>query len=291
MGTNGDAGCVQPDRRFLFRSRSALACASGRQAVRPSADQTPSRTLPPFGAIPRPTGMWRRQKPHDLGRAWFRTDPIAHPRTDVGPRHPDRGARRRPGRRHGGRLLCVRVDRTGRHGGGGGRGEPDLARSLPQPHAHPQSDADTDTDTDAATRTDPAAPATTATPSAEAHPAAEADAHTASRATTPARTAAAPGSRTPTGSGGPADTAPATTAARSEALTDPVGRAHPASDRDAGELPALPHPAAQPADPGRPVAGHLCPAHHRAGAARRRRPASALIPGGFRCRNGLFSPS
>ncbi|MGW3729596.1 hypothetical protein ACWDPP_31685, partial [Streptomyces sp. NPDC000851] len=128
------------------------------------------------------------------------------------------------------------------------------------------------------------------------------DAHSVSAAETgPAASSRTTATATETGTGATASVSPAGSptrpARRSHPEADPdpdseaVAVAHSASLGHPGELPGVPHTAAQPAIAPRPVAGHLRPAHHRARGDRRRRVAAALIPGGTRCRNGLFSPS
>ncbi|GGW45565.1 hypothetical protein GCM10010320_26990 [Streptomyces caelestis] len=108
------------------------------------------------------SGASRRNKAHDLRRAWTPIDTIRPRRKGLGGGDADLGARRRPGRSGGGRRLCVRLDGAGRHGGGGGRRKQDLAdqatvpdtRTDPHAHAHAHPDtptADTDTGPDAVT--------------------------------------------------------------------------------------------------------------------------------------------
>ncbi|GAA2458140.1 hypothetical protein GCM10010421_59450 [Streptomyces glaucus] len=252
-------------------------------------------------------------RPHDLRRACTRTDPIRFRGAGVGPDGALLGARRRTGRRGGGRRLRVRVDRPGRHHGGGGRRGSSLARAPAVPDAHTARTApdartastastastapDAHTASTARPRTASTARPHAEAPSPEAPAVAHARPHTAVPGTAPHGKAETPGSgaaRAPAGgAAAPAGPQPqpqphAHTRTGPRTRTRTVGDARAEPLPVPGALSAPPRPAA-PADRARrTVAARLRPAHHGTRGDRRRRAAPALISGGFPCRNGLF---
>lgn len=237
-----------------------------------------------FGAIPPRSRVRASAGPDDLRRARTPADPIRSRPTAVGPDRTDLAPHRNTERHGGRRRLRVRHRRPGqRRQGRRGDREHRLLRADPvaHPHAHAVVPAGADAH--------PYAPAAAETAVAHAHPGAhagsparpEADA----AATTEARTAATSTAAARAG-GAPARPRP-DSPAEAETLAEPT----PEGVADPGELPAVPGPVPRAGQALRTVARLTRPARHRARGVRRRGPASALIPGGTSCRNGLFSPS
>lgn len=287
IGTCGGGQSVQAHRKFLSgpcdarpeRSRRCTHAMTSRpRSVKPRIGVCPS-----FGAIHRGWGLYGRAVAHDLRRVWTRTDSIRRRHKGVGPGGAGLDPHGRAARDGGRRRLRVRLDRPGRHRGGGGRRR---RPPLPRP-----ADSPALPDTDSHSHSHSHATATVTDPHPDAH--SDPDAHRAAETDTETRPAAAP--------------AGATSARRRGAATDPHSDAHPHPHADThtdsrseaepaargapGDLSGVPRHGPPAATTRRPAAGHPRPAHHRARGARRRGAASALIPGGTPCRNGLFSSS
>ncbi len=289
IGTCGGGQSVQAHRNFLSgpcdarpdRSRRCThAMTSHSRSVKPRIGVCPS-----FGAIHRGSGLYGRAVAHDLRRVWTRTDSIRRRHKGVGPGGVGLDPHGRAARDGGRRRLRVRLDRPGRHRGGGGR----RRRSpLPRPVDSPAL-PDTDPHPHTATTATSTATSTGSHPDAHSQP----DAHRAAETDAETRPAATPaGAATARRRGAAADShSDAHPHPHADTHADSRSEAEPAARGVPGELSAVPRLGAPAATARRPAAGHPRPAHHRARGARRRRAASALIPGGTPCRNGLFSPS
>lgn len=255
---------------------------------------------PSFGSIPAHYRVRPRSAPHDLRRAWTRSDPMCARHTGVGPSDPDLDPGGLPGRHRVGRRLRIRLDGPGRHGGGrrGGKRRP-LAHAPAVPEADTAAvpaDTDSHPHSPAVAETD-AHPVAEADTQATAHTHAHAETSTETEAETEAEAARPAGARA--GTRAPADPearpgSPTTCGAETEAA--PLAQAPSAAPREPGELPGVPPPGDH-AHRARPHhAGRLRPAHHHSRDRRRRGPAPALtgrrsLSGGTCCRIGLFSSS
>ncbi|MFJ9899581.1 hypothetical protein ACIQPR_40230 [Streptomyces sp. NPDC091280] len=185
--------------------------------------------------------------------------------------------------------MRVRLDGAGRHGGSGG-GRRLLADSADLPGAEPAAALPLADAHSATAEADAASPA-----EAEAHPDADTpadpDPETHAEAHASAARPGAPAGRRPAAPAGPDTYADPDPDSLTETEAQAGAQARPASRGDPGELSEVPRPAAPAARPQPDAAGRLRPAHHAARGGRHRRAASALIPGGNPCRNGLFSSS